>query len=69
VNPQQVLPGAIVSLEAEALRDLERGDDATFDLLAALACPVASVPVLSAGLVEVRCELVGSCNILAINIL
>jgi hypothetical protein len=56
VNPQQVLPSAKVTIETETLRDLERCDDTAFDLLAALACPVADMPVFSARSIDVGDE-------------
>jgi hypothetical protein len=43
-NPQQVFPLAKVALEAHALRDLEGGDDAALDWLAALSSALARLP-------------------------
>jgi hypothetical protein len=49
-----------VAVEAQALRDMERRYHATFDLLAAFACPVAGMPVFFAGLVKMSANLSAS---------
>jgi hypothetical protein len=46
VNPQQVLPGAEVSLEADALRDLVACDYLALDWLVSLVRSFANDPVL-----------------------
>ena len=56
MNPRQVLPGAEVSHEAQALGYLETCDDLTFDCLIPLVWPLADKTILLTSLVEVRNE-------------
>ena len=55
-NPQQFLPLAKFALEPDALGDLERRDQTSFDLLAAFAGVIARQPVFPARLVKVSRE-------------
>jgi hypothetical protein len=52
VNPQQMLPGAKVTFESQALRDLEACDDLAFDFLVALVRALAYKPILLSRLVR-----------------
>ena len=58
VNPQKFLPLPKVTLEAHALGDSKRGDDAALDLLATLPGTFTDGAVFSAGSVEVSRKLV-----------
>jgi hypothetical protein len=54
VNPQQVLPGAEVALEPQALRDLEAGDYVAFDHLVSLIQSLRDQPILLPGFETLR---------------
>jgi hypothetical protein len=57
-NPQQVVPGAEVSLEAQALRDLETCNNFPLDRLVTLVWSLADKTILVPRLIKVRNKLV-----------
>jgi hypothetical protein len=54
VNSQQVLPGAKVAFEAQALRNLVGGDDVAFDHLVSLIQSLRDQPILLPGFETLR---------------